>query len=261
METTTMKYELTKETKKIDLRTLYRIRALKNFGNVKEGDLGGWVEFEENLSQEGNCWIFGDAKVMGKARVSEDAEVGDHAIISGNAEVYGKSKIYGDSHIFEHANVYGLSKIYDNSKIYGNSEVFDYALVSGRSFILGNAKVHQYAQCNNVNVYGSADVGGDAHLFGIPAFINISSDSVIRRTEHILVVGPIGSRKSFTTFSRSIHGINVSCGCFEGTIKEFEKRVKETHGESLLAKDYLTAIKLAKSRLLRYEVTLSQTPN
>lgn len=231
MKTTTMKYELTKETKKIDLRTLYRIRALKNFGNVKKGDLGGWVEFEENLSQEGDCWIFGDAKVIGKARVSEDAEVGDHAIISGNAEVY------------------------------GNSKVFDHASVSGHSFILGNAKVHQYAQCNGVNVYDSADVGGDAHLFGIPAFINISSDSVIRRTEHILVVGPIGSRKSFTTFSRSIHGINVSCGCFEGTIQEFEKRVKETHGESLLAKDYLTAIKLAKSRLLRYEVTLSQTPN
>ena len=231
MKTTTMKYELTKETKKIDLRTLYRIRALKNFGNVKKGDLGGWVEFEENLSQEGDCWIFGDAKVIGKARVSEDAEVSDHAIISGNAEVY------------------------------GNSKVFDHASVSGHSFILGDAKVHQYAQCNGVNVYDSADVGGDAHLFGIPAFINISSDSVIRRTEHILVVGPIGSRKSFTTFSRSIHGINVSCGCFEGTIQEFEKRVKETHGESLLAKDYLTAIKLAKSRLLRYEVTLSQTPN
>lgn len=52
------------ETKKYKLRTdltmvhndttLCRIEALKNFGNVKIGDLGGWVQNWDNLSQEGN---------------------------------------------------------------------------------------------------------------------------------------------------------------------------------------------------------------
>ncbi|WP_375610885.1 MULTISPECIES: hypothetical protein [unclassified Bartonella] len=35
------KYKLTDETIKIDGITLYRIRALKDFDDVKEGDLGG----------------------------------------------------------------------------------------------------------------------------------------------------------------------------------------------------------------------------
>ena len=38
------------------------------FGNVKKGDLGGWIEKEDNLSQEGDCWVFGDAWVYGDAR-------------------------------------------------------------------------------------------------------------------------------------------------------------------------------------------------
>ena len=37
-------------------RTLHRIRALKNFGDVKKDDLGGYIEDENNLSQKGNCW-------------------------------------------------------------------------------------------------------------------------------------------------------------------------------------------------------------
>ena len=48
-----MKYELTKESK----GNLFRIKALKDFGNVKKGDLGGFIEKTDNLSQEGNCWV------------------------------------------------------------------------------------------------------------------------------------------------------------------------------------------------------------
>ena len=35
----TKKYEITKKTKKVDGRNLYRIIALKDFGNVKKGAL------------------------------------------------------------------------------------------------------------------------------------------------------------------------------------------------------------------------------
>lgn len=47
------KYELTDKTMEINNRTLFRIRALRDFGNVKAGDLGGFVETEDNLSHEG----------------------------------------------------------------------------------------------------------------------------------------------------------------------------------------------------------------
>ena len=62
------KYELTNEsielTKDDESKvTLYRIKALKDFCDVKEGELGGWVESEDNLSQEGTCWVYEDAEV------------------------------------------------------------------------------------------------------------------------------------------------------------------------------------------------------
>jgi hypothetical protein len=39
------KYELTKESIDLDGLTLYRIRALKDFGNVKRGDLGKYARY------------------------------------------------------------------------------------------------------------------------------------------------------------------------------------------------------------------------
>jgi hypothetical protein len=56
---------------------LTQIIALKDFGDVKLGDLGGWVECEKSLSQSGDAWVSGNARVYGDARVS------------GNAWVYG----------------------------------------------------------------------------------------------------------------------------------------------------------------------------
>ena len=53
------KYELTSETIKFNGVTLHRIKALKNFSDVKAGDLGGWIEKEDNLSQIGDAWIGG----------------------------------------------------------------------------------------------------------------------------------------------------------------------------------------------------------
>ena len=47
------KYELTDECINFYGRKLYRIKALVDFYDVKSGDLGGYVESYNNLSQEG----------------------------------------------------------------------------------------------------------------------------------------------------------------------------------------------------------------
>lgn len=118
--------------KEICGKKLYRIEALKDFGDVKAGDLGGYIESEDNLSRDGNAWV------------------GANTLVGGNAWV---------------------------------------------------------------------------------------------------IVGPIGSKDGFTTFFSGEDGIYVTCGCFYGSISEFEKAVEKTHAGAKHERDYKLAIELAKSRI------------
>lgn len=85
------KYELTDEILEVGGRVLHRINALRNFGNINQGEIGGWIENEDNLSHCGDCWVYDDAKVLGNAKVLGDAEVYGNAIVLGDAEVEKKS--------------------------------------------------------------------------------------------------------------------------------------------------------------------------
>ena len=70
------KFELTGEfITNIFGKKLFRIRALVAFGDVETGELGGYVEKEENLSDDGNAWVSGNARVSGDARVYGDAQM------------------------------------------------------------------------------------------------------------------------------------------------------------------------------------------
>lgn len=93
------KYILIDVTTEYAHRTLYRIKALRDFGGVKTGDIGGWVESYDNLSQEGNCWIYDDAKVYHKATISD------------NAEIHGKAEIYDYAKIYQNASVWGKAEL------------------------------------------------------------------------------------------------------------------------------------------------------
>ena len=78
-------YKLSDETKTLPCGTvLHRVVATTSFKvacgmTITEGDVGGWIEKESNLSD--NAWVFGDAQVYGNAEVYGDAEV------RGNAKV------------------------------------------------------------------------------------------------------------------------------------------------------------------------------
>jgi len=68
------KYELLKNDTKIFFGiTLYRIKAKISFGNIKVGELGGYIEKESCLEISGDAWVSGDARVYGNAQVSGDA--------------------------------------------------------------------------------------------------------------------------------------------------------------------------------------------
>ena len=156
------KYDFTGETLKWYGRTLSRIRALKDFGDVEAGDLGGWIEKEENLSHEGEAKVYGEAIV------------------------YGEAKVYGEAIV-----------------------------------------------CDEAEVCGQAEVCGNA---------------VIKSMSDYITISPIGSRDDTTTAFRTADGVRVKCGCFYGSIEEFEKKVKKTHGDNQYGKEYLAFAELLKVR-------------
>ena len=129
------KFELTSESiVNIFGKKLFRIKALVEFGNVKEGELGGFVEKEENLSHEGNAWVCGDARVYGNAWVYGDAKVYGNAEVYGDTRVYGNAWVYGDAKVCGNAEVYGDTRVYGNTWVCGDAEVYgnaDYATVKG----------------------------------------------------------------------------------------------------------------------------------
>lgn len=152
------KYELTKNMMVYYYTVLYQIRAVKDFKPgekdddhpiVKKGDLGGWIEGEENLSHEGNCWVEDNAMVFGNAKVHDDAIVSENANVYGNAEVY------------DSALVYGNAKVLNNSKIFGSAKVFGSAVIGGNANILGEAEVSGYT-----TVKGNAVIEGRAIVEG-----------------------------------------------------------------------------------------------
>ncbi|WP_418811407.1 hypothetical protein, partial [Paraprevotella xylaniphila] len=86
---------------------LFQIKCTKSFKYANKGDLGGYVEKEDNLSQSGDAWVSGDARVSGNARVYGNAQVSGDARVSGNARVYGDAWVSGDAWVYGDARVSG----------------------------------------------------------------------------------------------------------------------------------------------------------
>ena len=128
---------------------LFQIKCTKAFKNANEGDLGGYVEKEEILSQSGDAWVYGNAQVYGDARVSGDAWV------SGDARV-------------------------ENDHMHCGLDCF------------GSCNRHTHAYMTNENK------------------------------------------------------VEIRCGCFRGSIEEFERKVKETHAGTIYEKQYKAIINLIK---------------
>lgn len=216
----TKKYELTDVKKFFLNRTLYQIKALRSFSNVMEGDLGGWIEKEENLSHDGDCWVTGEARVYGNARVYVNARVYD------DAEVYGKAEVYG------------------NAEVYGRALVNDNALVRGYAEVFGNA-----------HVYGEAFVHGHAHICGETRacdYTQFCGDALVTSDDDFCAMAGFGSAYRTTTAYRTkAGGIGISCGCFYGTLDEFRLQVEKTHGDNKFGREYQAMIQLIK---VKFEV-------
>lgn len=97
------KYRLTNKTRTVTRNgkdiILYQIEALRDFGDIKAGDLGGFVESEANLSHGGDCWVGDKARIYGNALVCGNATVGGNARVYGNAKIFGNATVSGSSKV------------------------------------------------------------------------------------------------------------------------------------------------------------------
>lgn len=84
------KYEFTDETIEYYGIILHRIRAVRDFGNVNAGNLGGFIEKEWNLSHEDSCWVYDDALVYGSARVCGKTRICGHAQVFDDGLICGR---------------------------------------------------------------------------------------------------------------------------------------------------------------------------
>lgn len=121
-----MKYEILKDDFiEFDDRKLYRIRALKDFHNVKKGKFGGYIASERNLSHEGEAWVYSDAWVSGDARVSGNARIAGDARILGNARISGEAWVLGDAWVSGDARISGDAWVSGDARISGNARVLN----------------------------------------------------------------------------------------------------------------------------------------
>lgn len=222
------KFELTDEYIFHRGKKLFRIRALRDFGPVKRGDIGGFVEKESNLSHEGNCWIHDNAKVFDYATVWSNATLWNEAEVSGHASAS------------------------DGVSISDSAIVNDCAYVGGEVDICDNAWVHGYAYLNgNVRVFNKAAIGGSVMLTGEQW---ICGEAVVHNQQDCASVQGFGRvYRNITFFRDQEGGVSVSCGCFYGTLQEFREKVKQTHGESKIAKEYLMIADLMEMHFSKEE--------
>ena len=174
-------------------KILYRIEAtrdIEKFG-VKAGDLGGYVEKEENLS--GNAWVSDLAMVYGNAWVCDDALVCDDAQVYGNAWVSGDARVYGSAWVCDTAHVSG------DARVYGDAWVCDKALVCDNARVYGNARVS-----GDASVSGDADVSGAALVSGNG---EVYGDKIEKENDLINITSNVGS------YNITITPKHIKIGC------------------------------------------------
>lgn len=229
------KYKLTDETINLNGVTLYRIEALKYFGEIKKGDKGGFIESENNLAHEGDAWVSDNAHVYGDACVFNNAHVYGNAFVSGYAQVYGDAFVYGNAWLYDNTRVCGYARVADNARVYGDANVCDDSSVFGSACVYDNARV-----CGDALVRGYACVCGDAEISN--------------KSDYIVFQNWWSSGRYFT-WTRSNNMWSV--GCFYGTGEEL---IKKAYKDSELSgREYERVVRYVESILA--EENLSKGTN
>lgn len=162
------KYKLTNRFQPKRGKKLFQIVALRSFSDVRCGDVGGFIEHEENLSQNGECWVYPGAIACEFSRISENAILKNHSITTGYSRVFGNAQILGNAIIRGNAFVYDDSIITGWSVVGGESSVFGYSNVDCKSSKHKKRQLHisDQSMIINATIRGCPNIKDHAIVFG-----------------------------------------------------------------------------------------------
>ena len=216
-------FKLTEETKvnKAGV-TLHRIVATRDSRHAKAGQLGGFIEKEENLDSE--AWVDGYAEVWGEAFVYCFAYVGGIARVYGHARVYGYARVYGKAQIYGHACVGVDARVYDNAHVHE------------KAYVGGQAEVHEEADVYGIaKIKGEAEVTGHARVFG---WAEIGRQALVEHIGDYCVFQGFGRWKHdpLTAFREKNGEIGVLFEHYSETLEGFTAQIGDTpHGRTFRA--------------------------
>lgn len=120
-------FRLTEETLEVFGVKVYRIECTRDSLYAKKGSLGGFVENEYNITDNG--WVKDNAVVIGNARVT------DHAVVIGNARVTDNAVVTADAVVSDRAQVSGDARITDRAIVSGKARIAGNAVVGGKAVV------------------------------------------------------------------------------------------------------------------------------
>lgn len=185
---TTSLMSIDSQTAVVEHTHLHQIRALRDIDNplllthsVEAGDVGGWVESIDNLSDQDESWIHTDGMVYGSSVVSingvvlsgrvNNTEVLDHSVVNVSA-----TNAISDSELSERATISGASSVKGTAvkggtirdSIVKDSWVLGYAVVENNSNI-SNSSISDRALLQSVKMIN----GVSAHIMGNAILRNV----------------------------------------------------------------------------------------
>lgn len=200
-------------------RTLTRIRALRDnprYG-IRAGELGGYIESADSLSQSGCAWIFPGATVYDNAYVCDSSAVKGNARLRGYSSIGGTAVIEDEAELLDCANVFGAARI------------------SGRARLSGS-----------VHVYGDAVVGGNVHIY---SNVCIRGAARIVSDHDIFWASNVGSENgTLTAYMTKSGEIEFTRGCFVGTMSELLARSSK-YSTPRVEREYALLAEVALSRI------------
>lgn len=176
------------------LATLFRIQALVDIPEhgVIKGEMGGWVDGDDALSQIGSCWIADeskvfDSKVEDNVLIKGESIISDDAIIEGDGVIenstIARCQLFGEHHIKD-SNMFdaylGMRSTIENSTLqHIEAESSDVELFVQSSRIESKEKV----RCGNgMHVFDNVRLfSSHSEFIGMNTLINVTVDTKVVR--------------------------------------------------------------------------------